>query len=181
MPDTGAYDRQFDAQVDLMKMQQTGAIQCKAGELDKVLRNQTAALAEIKDAKVERANEVASVEAEARRMSNLIGTPPPEPTASAPVIGRDREKGVHFSKGKRSAHHSKHHSHDKWVWRWPEHQHQLIEPCVSEDPPPRSNRQRLSTSGRQRTRSRSRRRSLSSTRTDGAQQEQFTPALQAAD
>ena len=26
MPDTGAYDRQFEAQLDLMKMQQTGAI-----------------------------------------------------------------------------------------------------------------------------------------------------------
>ena len=102
MPDTSAFDKQFDAQVDLMKMQQEGAISAKQRELDKVLRNQTAALAEIRDARVERANEVASVEAEARRMSNLIGTPPPEPTASAPVIGRDREKKQSTSpKGKR--------------------------------------------------------------------------------
>lgn len=102
MPDTGAYDKQFDAQVDLMKMQQEGAIRDKQMELDQVLRNQTAALAEIRDARVERANEVASVEAEARRMSNLIGTPPPEPTAKAPVIGRDRNKDKPSSpKGKR--------------------------------------------------------------------------------
>ena len=70
-------------QLDLMKMQQTGAINSKQAELDPVLRAQTTALAEIKEAKIERANEVASVEAEARRPSNIIGTPPPEPTASA--------------------------------------------------------------------------------------------------
>ena len=102
MPDTGAYDRQFDAQLDLMKMQSQGAIAMKQAELDDVLRNQTKALADIRDAKVERANEVASVEAEARRMSNLIGTPPPEPVAQAPVVGRDREKEESTSpKGKR--------------------------------------------------------------------------------
>ena len=92
MPDTSAYDKQFDAQVELMKMQQQGVMGQKQRELDAVLRAQTAALTEIRDARIERANEVASVEAEARRMSNLIGTPPPEETAKAPVIGRDRDK-----------------------------------------------------------------------------------------
>lgn len=101
MPDTGAYDRQFEAQLDLMKMQQTGAINAKQAELDSVLRAQTTALAEIKEAKIERANEVASVEAEARRLSNIIGTPPPEPTAKAPVIGRNRNKDSAPPKGKR--------------------------------------------------------------------------------
>ena len=101
MPDTGAYDRQFEAQLDLMKMQQTGAINSKQAELDSVLRAQTTALAEIKEAKIERANEVASVEAEARRLSNIIGTPPPEPTAKAPVIGRNRNKDSASPKGKR--------------------------------------------------------------------------------
>ena len=100
-PDTSAYDKQFEAQLDLMKMQQTGAINAKQAELDAVLRAQTAALAEIRDAKTERANEVASVEAEARRLSNIIGTPPPEPTAKAPVIGRDRNKDSASPKGKR--------------------------------------------------------------------------------
>ena len=101
MPDTGAYDRQFEAQLDLMKMQQTGAINSKQAELDSVLRAQTTALAEIKEAKIERANEVASVEAEARRLSNIIGTPPPEPTAKAPVVGRNRNKDSASPKGKR--------------------------------------------------------------------------------
>ena len=102
-PDTSAYDKQFDAQLDLMKMQQTGAINAKQAELDAALRAQTTALSEIRDAKTERANEVASVEAEARRLSNLIGTPPPEPTAKAPVIGRNRDKDKDSAspKGKR--------------------------------------------------------------------------------
>lgn len=98
MPDTGAYDNQFNAQVEVMKMQQQGAIAQKQMELDAALRNQTSALQEIRDAKMERANEVASVEAEARRLSNMIGTPPPEATASAPVIGRDRDKDSSPSK-----------------------------------------------------------------------------------
>lgn len=101
MPDTGAYDRQFEAQLDLMKMQSTSAINSKQAELDSVLRAQTTALAEIKEAKIERANEVASVEAEARRLSNIVGPPPPEPTAKAPVIGRNRNKDSASPKGKR--------------------------------------------------------------------------------
>ena len=100
-PDTSAFDQQFEAQLDLMKMQQQGAITSKQAELDEILRAQTQAQAEIRDAKVERANEVASVEAEARRLSNLVGTPPPEPTAQAPVIGRDRAPESSRPKGKR--------------------------------------------------------------------------------
>lgn len=98
MPDTGAYDRLAQAQMDAMRDVQDVGLKVKQSELNKVLGDQQQALSELRDIKTQRANDVA---ANAARMAALIGTPPPEPTAKAPVLGSDRE-GMVKSKGKRS-------------------------------------------------------------------------------
>lgn len=87
MPDTGAYDRLAQAQMDAMRQQQDGQAAIKQAQLNQALRTQEAALAEMRDFKVQRANDTA---ANAARLAALIGTPPPEKTATAPVIGANR-------------------------------------------------------------------------------------------
>ena len=57
-------------------------------ELTQALKGQEQSLSELRDYKVQRANET---QANATRMAALIGAPPPDRTAQAPVIGTDRE------------------------------------------------------------------------------------------
>jgi hypothetical protein len=97
MPDTGAYDRQAQVQMDLMRQQQEGTMMLKQLELNQALKGQERVLTETRDFKVERANDTA---ANAARMAALIGAPPPQPTAKPPVVGTDRE-GLVKPKGKR--------------------------------------------------------------------------------
>lgn len=87
MPDTGAYDRLAQAQMDAMRQQQDGQAAIKQAQLNQALRTQEAALAEMRDFKVQRANDTA---ANAARLAALIGTPPPEKAASAPAIASNR-------------------------------------------------------------------------------------------
>lgn len=98
MPDTSAYDRQADMQIELMRQQQQGDLMIKQMELGQAMERQKGVLTEARDFKVERANDTS---ANAARMAALIGPPPPEPVAKAPVIGTDRENQVK-AKGKRS-------------------------------------------------------------------------------
>lgn len=91
MPDTRAYDRMADLQIAAMQEQQQGAAMLKQAELNQALRTQEQSLSELRDYKVQRANDTA---ANAARMAAIIGTPPPEPTAKAPVVGTDRENMV---------------------------------------------------------------------------------------
>jgi hypothetical protein len=97
MPNTSAYDRQAEMQLDLMRQQRQGVMSLKQMELNQALQGQQSALAELRDFKVQRANET---QANAARMAALIGTPPPEKTARAPVVGRDRQ-GAASPQGKR--------------------------------------------------------------------------------
>jgi len=87
MPDTGAYDRMAQAQLDAMRAGQTGEIEAKQAELNQVTASQQALLGQLRDATIQRANETA---ANAQRMAALIGAPPPEKPAKAPVVGSDR-------------------------------------------------------------------------------------------
>lgn len=87
MPDTGAYDRMAQAQFDAMTSNQDGAIKLRQLELNQALTSQQQTLAELRDLKTQRANETS---ANAARMAALIGTPPPDKSAQAPVIGSDR-------------------------------------------------------------------------------------------
>ena len=97
MPDTSAYDRQAQLQMDAMRQTQDMGLKVKQSELNQVLAAQQQTLADLRDARVQRANETA---ANAQRLTALIGTPPPEPTAKAPTIGSDREAMVR-PRGKR--------------------------------------------------------------------------------
>jgi hypothetical protein len=96
MPDTGAYDRMAQMQMDAMRQQQQGAATLQQAELNSAIRNQQSALTELRDFSLQRANDTA---ANAARLAALIGTPPPEKTAKAPVVGSDRA-GMSRPKGK---------------------------------------------------------------------------------
>lgn len=98
MPDTRAYDRLADLQIAAMRQQQEGEVTMKQAELNRALQAQQQVLAETRDFSVQRANDTA---ANAARVAALIGTPPPEKTATAPVVGAART-GMTKSKGKRS-------------------------------------------------------------------------------
>ena len=102
MPDTGAYDRQFNRQLQAMQMAQSSELTSFQSQLDSAVMAQQDLLTDLRDLREERAEDIASVEAEARRMSNIIGAPPPEASAKAPVIGdaRNRPK-TQKAKGKR--------------------------------------------------------------------------------
>ena len=96
MPDTGAYDRMANMQIDLMRQQQQGAASLKQSELSQAIQAQQGVLTELRDFSIQRANDTA---ANAARLAALIGTPPPEKTAKAPVVGADRA-GMAKPKGK---------------------------------------------------------------------------------
>lgn len=96
MPDTGAYDRMAQLQMDAMRQQQQGAASLQQAELNSAIRGQQSALTELRDFTVQRANDTA---ANAARLAALIGTPPPEKSAKAPVVGANRA-GASKPKGK---------------------------------------------------------------------------------
>jgi hypothetical protein len=89
MPDTRAYDRMADMQISAMRQQQDGEAKLKQIELERALRSQEVALTELRDFNVQRANDTA---ANAARLAALIGTPPPEKSAKAPVVGSSRSE-----------------------------------------------------------------------------------------
>jgi len=101
MPDTGAYDRQFDRRLEMMKMAQSSELTGLQSQLLDAQSAQEDLLRQLSDLKTERAESAASVEAEARRMSNIIGPPPPEVSAKAPVVGKARTKEPRRKAGKR--------------------------------------------------------------------------------
>ena len=98
MPDTGAYNKQADMQIAAMQQQQQGEMMLKQMQLSQALKGQEQVLTETRDFKTERANDTA---ANAQRMAALLGAPPPEKSAKAPVVGSDRES-MTKPKGKRA-------------------------------------------------------------------------------
>lgn len=98
VPDYEAYDRMAERQMALMETRQNRKTLKKQGALDQAIANQQQALSELLNAEQQRAQQTA---ADAQRMAALIGTPPPEPTAKAPVIG-DSRTGMAPGDGKKS-------------------------------------------------------------------------------
>lgn len=104
MPDTGAYDRMANLQLEAIRSSQDGAAKLKQQELNQALAAQQQVLADLRDVKVQRANDTA---ANAARMAALMGAPPPEKAATAPVVGSDRagqaraqgKKGLRIDRG----------------------------------------------------------------------------------
>ena len=101
MPATGAYDGVLNAQMQALQSQMNGAVQQGQAELQLEQQKQQNALRQLSEYRTQRAEEVASVEAEARRMMNLVGPPPPEESAKAPVIGSNRSSQPSRKSGKR--------------------------------------------------------------------------------
>lgn len=96
MPDTRAYDRMADLQIAAMQQQQQGALAMGQMQLNQAVERQRQVLEQARDFSIQRANDVA---ANAQRMAALLGPPPPEPTAQAPVVGGDRQ-GIRRTRGK---------------------------------------------------------------------------------
>ena len=90
MPDTGAYDQMLNRQIAAMESERDGVVQLKQAELQTAQQAQQAAVTQLNDYRTEQAEEFASVEAQARRLMNIVGAPPPEKSAKAPVIGDTR-------------------------------------------------------------------------------------------
>lgn len=87
MPNMGMYDLLAQQQIDAIRSSQSGTVGLKQLELNQALRSQEGVLQQLRDTKIAAANDTA---ANAARMAALIGTPPPEKTAQAPVLGSDR-------------------------------------------------------------------------------------------
>ena len=100
-PDYNAYNRQFQLQKEAIDAQINNSTALMQQRLDASLRQQNAARAEISEAKVARADSQRALEAEANRLSVLLGPPPPEETAQGPQVG-SRERGINTRKGKSS-------------------------------------------------------------------------------
>jgi hypothetical protein len=87
MPDTRAYDAMASQQLGLMQQTQSSDVLAKQGQLDALVRDRTALQTQEQAIATARAN---NTTAQAARLAALVGAPPPEKPASAPVIGSDR-------------------------------------------------------------------------------------------
>ena len=86
-PNYGMYDMLAQRQMDALRANQDGPARLKQLELNQALRTQEAVLTQLRDTRISAANDTA---AHAARLAALIGTPPPEKTAQAPVLASDR-------------------------------------------------------------------------------------------
>ena len=103
MPKTQAYDREFDLQRSAIEQQMQGQAQLLQSQLQQSMKSKEDLLQQIKDYKVDEAQSAERLDEQARRMSVLIGPPPPEESAKAPLVGPERnasETGSTKRKGK---------------------------------------------------------------------------------
>lgn len=86
-PDYRSANRSLDLQLQAMRAQQSDAVLAAQQSVSAALQSQQRVLQDLEGVKAQRANETA---ANARRLADLIGAPPPEKSASAPVIASNR-------------------------------------------------------------------------------------------
>lgn len=98
-PDYSAYNQQFDLQKAAIDSQMQNTSMAMQAQLNQTLKDQATVREQIRDIQIAKAEDQQRLEEEAERLSVLIGTPPPEPTASAPVIGA-RDRKLNTRKGK---------------------------------------------------------------------------------
>ena len=87
-PDYGAYNRMADAQLQTMQMVQSPAVLAAQQGIQAATLKQQQALNDLAARKTSEANDTS---ASATRLSALIGTPPPDKTARAPVLASNRQ------------------------------------------------------------------------------------------
>jgi hypothetical protein len=95
VPDYGAYNNQFNLQKSAIEQSMSGANQQMQQKLNAAIAEQQGALTKEVDQKKLLAE---NTSAQAARLAQLMGPPPPEKTAQAPVIGTSR--GQSSVKGK---------------------------------------------------------------------------------
>ena len=100
-PDYSAYNQQFELQKAAIDQQMSNSSLLMQNQLQSSLRKQNAVRSEIAEARVVKADNQKALQEEAKRLSVLMGPPPPEPTAQAPEIGT-RDRGIQTRKGKSS-------------------------------------------------------------------------------
>ena len=99
MPDTAAYQRQFDLQRAAVEQQMNGNTAIMQSQLQSALRRKEDFLTQVRDEKRQKAEDTRALSEQAMRLSTLIGTPPPEKSAKAPSIGVD-DRRIGTTKGK---------------------------------------------------------------------------------
>ena len=100
MPDTGAYQQQFNMQRDLIQQQINNNTTLMQQQLKSSLQRKEDLLREMAAAKTERAENLEKIDEQVRRMNTLIGAPPPEKTAEAPRIASSRKPQSSVKRGK---------------------------------------------------------------------------------
>ena len=100
-PDYDAYNKQFDLQRAAIESQMNNGTTLMQQRLQSALRDQANVRQEISDEKTARAEDKAALNADAIRLSTLIGAPPPEKSAQAPEVGA-RERGLKTTKGRKA-------------------------------------------------------------------------------
>ena len=100
-PDYSAYNQQFQLQKDAIDQSMNNSSTLMQQQLQSSLQKQNSVRAEIAEARVAKADNQKALQEEARRLSVLMGPPPPEPTAQAPEIGT-RDRDINTRKGKSS-------------------------------------------------------------------------------
>jgi len=86
-PDTRAYDALASQQLALMQQAQSSDVLAKQGQLDALVRDRIGLQTQEQAVATTRANHTT---AQAARLAALVGAPPPEKPAAAPVIGSGR-------------------------------------------------------------------------------------------
>lgn len=97
-PDYSAYNRLADAQMQTMQMAQSPAVLSAQQGLQAATLQQQQTLTDLAARKTAAANDTSAA---ATRLAALIGAPPPDKTARAPVLASNRE-GMTRPKGRKS-------------------------------------------------------------------------------
>jgi hypothetical protein len=87
-PDYRAYNQMADAQLQTMRMAQSPAVLAAQQGVQAAALQQQQALADLAARKTAEANDTS---ASAARLAALIGAPPPDKTAKAPVLSSNRQ------------------------------------------------------------------------------------------
>lgn len=100
VPNTAAYDQQLNAQISAMNSAMNMGATTMQAQLNDALRAEQAQLSQLRDIEMQRAETTA---AQAQRLANLIGPPPPEENAEAPKLNekkaRTNKKALRISRG----------------------------------------------------------------------------------
>lgn len=86
-PDYAAMNQMAELQFKTMRSAQDKKVIEKGGSLNTALQKEEKVYSRLRDLKVREAN---NISAESARIAALLGTPPPDRGATAPVLGRDR-------------------------------------------------------------------------------------------